>query len=178
MWASSRWIGPYQQAFQVSRLSHENIVTVHELFEQDGRTYLVMELLEGQDLVKAVRSGYLRSLERKIWRCAGCAKLVDFGIARMSGTAITKTNTWIGTANYMSPEQWTCEEVDHRADIFSLGVVLYELLTGQKPFEGHSPAPSAYQVTTKDPTPVNELNPAIPERLGGIVGQSHGEGTS
>jgi len=101
---------------------------------------------------------------------AGHVTVTDFGIARvvvdLSGT---QAGTIVGTPNYMSPEQVNGEKADGRADLFSLGVVLYELLTGYKPFQGDVLAAIMHNIVNGIPIPVLEKNPAIPEKLATIV---------
>ena len=100
-------------------------------------------------------------------------KILDFGIARIASTTVSKSTTKImGTPYYMSPEQWSGGAVDHRADIFSLGVMLYEMLTGRRPFESHNSQAVAFQVINSEPTPIHELNTTVPNELVEIVSKS------
>lgn len=103
---------------------------------------------------------------------AGAVKVMDFGIARAiadSGTSVTQTSAVIGTAQYLSPEQARGETVDARSDVYSLGCVLYEMLTGEPPFVGDSPVAVAYQHVREDPTPPSQKNPALPPELDAVV---------
>jgi len=103
---------------------------------------------------------------------AGAVKVMDFGIARAiadSGTSVTQTSAVIGTAQYLSPEQARGETVDARSDVYSLGCVLYEVLTGEPPFVGDSPVAVAYQHVREDPTPPSQKNPALPPELDAVV---------
>lgn len=103
---------------------------------------------------------------------AGAVKVMDFGIARAiadSGTSVTQTSAVIGTAQYLSPEQARGETVDSRSDVYSLGCVLYEMLTGEPPFVGDSPVAVAYQHVREDPTPPSQKNPALPPELDAVV---------
>ncbi|GMR21935.1 MAG: hypothetical protein BMS9Abin37_0258 [Acidobacteriota bacterium] len=191
-----------REAIAVGRLIHPNIVTVHDVFEEGDGTYMVMEYLEGQSLGWAMRSGTLKSLEDKLWVmeevCKGLTfahsmgvvhrdikpanifltsrgevKILDFGIARIASTTVSKSTTKImGTPYYMSPEQWSGGKVDHRADIFALGVMLYEMLTGRRPFESHNPQAVAFQVINSEPTPIQELNTTVPDEVVEIVSKS------
>jgi serine/threonine-protein kinase len=101
----------------------------------------------------------------------GFIKIVDFGLAKLSegSTRITKSDTTVGTVRFMSPEQATEKDVDHRSDIWSLGVILYELATGQYPFRGEIDAAIFYSILHDDPTPANEINPNIPEACAQII---------
>jgi eukaryotic-like serine/threonine-protein kinase len=101
----------------------------------------------------------------------GAVKVMDFGIARaITDTGdLTQTAAVLGTAHYLSPEQAHGEDVDHRSDIYSLGCVLYELLTGEPPFTGDTPVSVAYQHVRKDPTPPSKRNPAVSPALDAVV---------
>ena len=99
----------------------------------------------------------------------GEVKVADFGIARVMATSKTQTGVVLGTPSYMSPEQIAGKKVDGRSDLFSLGVVLYELISGEKPFNGDSIATLMYNITTTAPQAIRELSPAIPDAMAGIV---------
>jgi hypothetical protein len=153
-----------REARSAGRLNHPNIVTIYDVGEQEGVAYIAMELLEGRSLQQVIRDGEKLPVERiadliaqvaegldhaqdyKITHrdikpanimvsAAGRAKLTDFGVAHVASSSMTQTGSAIGSPKYMSPEQVTGQPVDPRADIFSLGVVLYELLVGRTPFE-------------------------------------------
>jgi eukaryotic-like serine/threonine-protein kinase len=96
-------------------------------------------------------------------------KVMDFGIARVIGSSKTQTGAVLGTPSYMSPEQISGQRVDGRTDLFSLGVVLFELVTGEKPFTGESIATLMYNITSSPPPSIKELSPQIPEKLITIV---------
>jgi serine/threonine-protein kinase len=99
----------------------------------------------------------------------GEVKVADFGIARVMATSKTQTGVVLGTPSYMSPEQIAGKKVDGRSDLFSLGVVLYELIAGEKPFNGDSIATLMYNITTTAPQAIIELSPGIPETMAPIV---------
>jgi serine/threonine protein kinase len=151
------------EAQSASALNHPNIATIHEIDEFDGQMFIVMEYVEGRTLKQVIEKEALsikRVLDIGIQLCEGLAmahekgivhrdiksdnimltprgqvKIMDFGLAKLKGaTKLTKTRSTLGTLAYMSPEQAQGEEVDSRSDIFSFGVVLYELLTGTLPF--------------------------------------------
>jgi serine/threonine-protein kinase len=95
----------------------------------------------------------------------GEVKVADFGIARVMGSSKTQTGVVMGTPSYMSPEQIAGKKVDGRSDLFSLGVVLYELIAGEKPFGGDSIATLMYNITSSAPPSIKDLSPDIPDRL-------------
>jgi serine/threonine-protein kinase len=95
----------------------------------------------------------------------GVAKVTDFGIARIAGTETTQTGQTLGTPSYMSPEQISGLKLDGRSDIFSLGAVLYEMLSGEKAFPGETISTVIYRIVHEEPTPLRRLNPAFPAGL-------------
>src|SRR5262249_40411745 len=134
---------------------------------------IVSQLCEGlgyaheQGIVhRDVKPGNVRVLED------GTVKILDFGIAKFAQSSVTQSGTIMGTPSYMAPEQIMGKPVDGRADLFSVGVLLYELLSGQKPFTGDSPTTVVYQIMHVDPPPVNTAVPELPESLQEIVGRA------
>jgi len=178
------------EAQAASALDHVNICTVHEINEtEDGQMYIVMAYYAGETLEKKVTSGQLsvdnaidiamqtaQGLERAheagivhrdikpsnlIITPRGEVKIIDFGLAKLTGQSrLTKSGSALGTVAYMSPEQVQGKPVDQRADIWSLGVVLHEMLTGQLPFRGENEAVTMYSIMNEEPKPI------IPTRSG------------
>jgi serine/threonine protein kinase len=168
------------EAKAAARLQHPNIITVYELGEDRGLPFIAMELLPGTDLEALMRSGEHLMLQEKldlvIQVCRGLAyahdhkivhrdikpsnvrvledgtvKIMDFGIAKLGGTGVTKTGMMVGTVHYMSPEQIRGQTLDGRSDLFSVGVILYELLSGRRPFAGDGVTAVLYKIINEDP---------------------------
>jgi tetratricopeptide (TPR) repeat protein len=189
------------EARAASALNHPNITVIHEIDEYQGQVYLAMEHVEGQNLRQLVEREPItikKVLDIALQICDGLAaarekgvihrdiksenimltpkgqvKVMDFGLAKLKGTTkLTKAGTTLGTAVYMSPEQASGEEIDHRSDIFSFGVVLYELLTGQLPFKGEHQAAVVYSILNEDPQPVARYNKQVSNELERIVSKA------
>jgi len=190
-----------QEAKAASALNHPNITTIHEIDEFGGQMFIVMEYCEGRTLKRIIEKETLsvrKVLDIGIQICEGLTiahekgivhrdiksdnimltprgqvKIMDFGLAKLKGaTKLTKTRSTLGTAAYMSPEQAQGEEVDQRSDIFSFGVVLYELLTGKLPFGGEHQAAIIYSIINEEPQPVGRYNNQVSAELERIVSKA------
>lgn len=181
------------EARAAARLQHPNIVTVYELGEDRGVHFIAMELLGGMDLDELVRSSPPPLLEERLEIVVqaldglayahehgivhrdmkpanirvlddGSVKLMDFGIAKLAGTDVTKSGMMVGTVHYMSPEQIRGGTLDGRSDVFSMGVILYELLAGRRPFPGQEPTAVLYKIVHSEPEPLTyELGEPRPQ---------------
>jgi TolB-like protein/predicted Ser/Thr protein kinase/Flp pilus assembly protein TadD len=187
-----------REAQAAAALDHPNICTVYEFDEVEEKSFISMAYIEGQSLRKKIESGSLKleeALQIAIQVAQGLqiahkkgivhrdiksanimvtednqTKIMDFGLARMTGgTLLTQEGTAMGTIAYMSPEQARGEEVDHRTDIWSFGVVLYEMLTGQLPFRGEHEQAIVYSIRKDKPKPITELNVEIPQSVEQVV---------
>ena len=187
-----------REARAAGQLSHRNIVTIFDLGEHDGHPFLAMEYLEGEDLQQRLSGGVKMSIARKVdlaidicegleyahahgvvhrdvkpanvfITTPGQVKILDFGLARLITSQLTNSNMLIGTLNYMAPEQVRGERADHRADIFSVGVLYYELLCNRKAFEGDSFASTMYKILQEVPEPICQVDATVPRALAAIV---------
>ena len=188
-----------QEAQSASALDHPNIAVVHEIDEtDDGSAFICMAYYDGQTLKDRLKSGPVpveeairiairigEGLQRAheagivhrdikpanvMVTDRGEVKILDFGIAKLLGQAQhTTTSRTAGTAAYMSPEQAQGTEVDARSDLFSLGVVMYEMVTGVRPFAGDHDAALLYSILNLDPKPPSTLNPQVPEGLQQVI---------
>ena len=188
-----------REAQAAAGLNHPNVVSVFDIGSADGLHYIVMEFVEGRTLADIIREeGALppqRAAEIAVAVCRALStahekgmvhrdvkpgnvlltpddgvKVADFGIARVTaGEPLTATGSVMGTASYLSPEQAKGEKVDARSDIYSLGCVLYEMLTGRAPFEADTPVSIAYKHVEEEPTAPSTVNPAVPHELEAVV---------
>ncbi len=202
-----------REAQAASALNHHNICTVYDIGEQDGQTFIAMELLEGQTLKQKIGSRPLpleTLLDYAMQIAAGLdiahkngivhrdikpsnifvtnrgeVKLADFGLAKRVildstpigesptiSVPITERGSIVGTVAYMSPEQAQDRDIDARSDIFSFGIVLYEMATGKRAFPGESSATIIGEILHKEPKPIRGLNPQLPEELERIVAKT------
>jgi serine/threonine protein kinase/tetratricopeptide (TPR) repeat protein len=186
------------EARAAAALDHPNICAIHEVGEtDDGRFYIAMQYYEGETLRQRIDRGHLQLAEaldiaaqicRGLAKAAerevihrdikpanmiltedGVAKIVDCGLAKYAGTAVTQTGARIGTIAYMSPEQTRGDKVDQRTDIWSLGVVLYEMLSGTRPFRGGSDQAVIAGILDSKPESLVKLVPSLPVNVASIV---------
>ncbi len=182
----------FREAETAGKLSHPHIVTVYDAGQEHDLTYMAMEYLDGEDLGKyaehhkkpkinwvldvawevtsALQYAHEQGIVHRDIKPANIMylpesdtiKITDFGIARIVDDSTTKTGTALGTPCYMSPEQISGKKVDGRSDFFSLGVTLYELITGELPFQGDSLPALVFQITNKRQKPINQLRKRLP----------------
>ena len=187
-----------REAKNAAALNHPNIVSIYDRGEAEDTYYIAMEYLDGRTLkelivghgqapikvaveyarqiLSALRFAHRHGIVHRdikphnvLVDREGRVKVTDFGIARAGTSQMTETGSIVGTAQYLSPEQARGGEVDQRSDLYSLGVVLYELLTGKTPFEGDSPVEIAMKHLSTPPRPPSELRPEIPPELDMVV---------
>jgi serine/threonine protein kinase len=188
----------FREAQSLASLQHPNIVTVYDLGDYEGNPYLVMQYLDGETLDVALANhrnlSFLEKFNIIIQVCNGLGyshqrfvvhrdikpanimlekdggtKIFDFGIAHVGDQSVTKTGQMVGTPPYMSPEQINGKTVDARSDLFSVGVVLYQLLTDHLPFQGDSPAGTFLKILYDPIPPLKTYLPSYPPELDGIL---------
>ncbi|TDI45629.1 MAG: serine/threonine protein kinase [Acidobacteria bacterium] len=186
-----------QEAQAAGQLQHPNIITVHELFEEGDTAFLVMELLEGASLSALLKQKKAFSLAEKISIIdqiaaglseahahrivhrdmkpsnvfvlrSGVVKVLDFGVAKVGDGELTKAGTVFGTVEYMAPEQVRGQSVTQQADIFSLGVVSYELLSGRNPFRADTLAASVFKIMSDNPSKLSD-DATVPVEIEAVI---------
>jgi serine/threonine-protein kinase len=192
----------FREAETAGRLQHQNIVTIFDAGEEHDLAYIAMEFLKGRDLVENCRDGSLLPVPKVLSIVARVAealayahgqnvvhrdikpanimyepgadtvKVTDFGIARITDASKTKTGLVLGTPSYMSPEQIAGKKVDGRSDLYSLGVTLYQLLTGVLPFRGDSMAELMYKIANEDAPALLEIRKDLPPALAAVVARA------
>src|SRR3989339_31857 len=185
-----------QEAQAAASLNHPNICTIHGIEQSDGKNFIVMEFVDGQmlqekksslsmkqalDIAIQIADGLAAAHEKGIThrdikpdnimiRKDGIAQIMDFGLAKLRGVSnLTQRGSTVGTARYMSPEQVQGMDIDHRSDIFSFGVLLYELFSGQLPFRGVHETALMYEIVNVDPEPMTTVKTDLPPDLDAIV---------
>jgi serine/threonine-protein kinase len=195
----AQWLERFRrEARAAARCLHQNIVTVFDFGEDDGTSFIVMEYVDGRPLADYLRGhrklgmrealsvgdqmlralGYAHThniVHRDIKPANiillgdGTVKVADFGVARIDSLALTQHGSMVGTPSYMSPEQFVGETVDARSDLFAAGVILFEMLTGEKPFPGDSLTQIMYKVLHEPPRTASALNTALLPALDGVL---------
>jgi eukaryotic-like serine/threonine-protein kinase len=191
----------FREAESTGRLSHPNIVTIHDAGEEQGLGYIAMEMLEGTTLTHWSRQPSLMPLSQLMLTLATVAealdyahqqgvvhrdikpanimltkdaliKVMDFGIAKFATSSTTRTDIVLGTPTYMSPEQIAGKKIDGRSDIFSLGVVLFELLTGRPPFTAHNVSALLFAIAHTPPSPLVTFRSDLPPMVQDVLDQA------
>lgn len=192
----------FREAETAGRLAHPNIVTIYDAGEEHDLAYIAMEFLKGQDLVPYTKPGALLpvpqvlSIIARVAEALGYAhqqnvvhrdikpanimyepesdspKVTDFGIARVTDSSKTKTGMVLGTPSYMSPEQLAGKKVEGRSDLFSLGVTLYQMLSGKLPFQGDSMAQLMFKIANEPHADIRTLNPALPACVAAVTNKA------
>ncbi|HEY9103215.1 serine/threonine-protein kinase [Chitinimonas sp.] len=187
-----------QEAKSAARLNHPNIITVYDCGDIDDHAFLAIEFVDGKTLQSLLASG-VKISPAKLVKLAGQLfgalayahehdvvhrdikpanlmltpdgrlKITDFGIAQLPTSDLTRVGTVVGSPRYMAPEQVEGKKLDGRADIFAAGIVLYEILTGKRPFDGEHVATIAYRILHETPEDIRSINPDVPEWLAELV---------
>jgi serine/threonine-protein kinase len=187
-----------REAQAAGSLQHPNVITIYDFGEVDGHLYIAMEFVEGQDVAELLAHQVPMSTAHKLDIAIGVlqglafahkrgivhrdvkpanirvdsdgnARIMDFGVAHLASSEMTRTGVMIGTPSYMAPEQLVGGKVGPQADIFSVGAVLYELLTGTRPFAGGPLQAVMYRVLSESPMPLDVAAPGLPARLNDVV---------
>jgi serine/threonine-protein kinase len=191
----------FREARAAAKLRHPNIITIYASGQHEHQPYMVLEFVDGDSLADIVKERRPLPLEEKLSYidqiCAGLhfahkagivhrdikpanimvdregiVRILDFGIARIEGSAMTQDGTLIGSLNYMSPEQMMGRAVDHRSDIFSVGSVAYELLCYQQAFKGTLNDGLYHRLPNEDPPPVSSINPEVPPDIEQVINKA------
>jgi serine/threonine-protein kinase len=192
----------FREAETAGRLNHPNIVTIFDAGEDHDLAYISMEFLKGHDLARYCKPDNLmdsRTVLDIVARAAegldfahqqnvvhrdikpanimyepksDTVKITDFGIARITDSSKTKTGTVLGTPSYMSPEQLAGKKVDGRSDLYSLGVMLYQMLSGALPFKAESMASLMFKITNEDAADPRTIRADIPEAIANIINKA------
>jgi len=191
-----------REAETAGRLNHLNIVTIYDAGEEHDLAYIAMEFLKGHDLARCCKPDNLMDMRTVISIVARSAegldfahkqnvvhrdikpanimfepvsntvKITDFGIARITDSGKTKTGMMLGTPSYMSPEQLASKNVDGGSDLFSLGVMLYQMLSGSLPFKADSMASLMFKITNEEAADVRTIRADIPEALAAVINKA------
>ena len=189
-----------REAEAAAALSHANIAVIHEIDESNGHSFIAMEFVEGltvneklaerplkleaamdiaMQATQGLQAAHERSVVHRDIKSANLmvtpqdqVKIMDFGLAQLAERSkLTETTTVLGTPSYMSPEQAAGDKTDRRTDLWSVGVVLYEMVTGRLPFEGERQEAVLFGITNQEPEPVTALRAGLPLELEWIVGK-------
>ena len=185
-----------QEAKAAATLNHPNICTIYDVAEHEGQLFIAMEFIDGETLrdrknnislkqtidigiqiAEALSAAHEKGIvhrdikpENVMLRKDGLVQIMDFGLAKLQGVSrLTREGNTVGTMGYMSPEQVQGFTVDHRTDIFSFGVLMYELISGQSPFKGMHETAIIYEIVNVDPEPISILKPDLPPDLDAIL---------
>ncbi len=187
-----------REAQAAGSLQHPNVITIYDFGDVDGHPYIAMEFVEGQDLAELIAHQVPLSVVDKLDLAIGVlqglayahkrgivhrdikpanirvddegkARIMDFGVAHLASSNMTKSGVMLGTPSYMAPEQIVGGKVGPQTDVFSVGAVLYELLTGARPFEGGTLQAVMYRVLSENPAPLTTAVPGLPARLNDVV---------
>ena len=187
-----------REARSAGKLSHSNIITIYDVVREGDLTYIVMQYVEGESLQKTIASkkkfstteivelmgplcdaldyAHKHGIVHRDIKPAnilidktGKLFVVDFGVAHIETSTMTQTGTTLGTPSYMSPEQVMGTKVDNRSDVFSLGVILYQLLTGQRPFGGGNISTIIYKIVNEEPFSITEIDKSLPAGFENVI---------
>ena len=189
------------EARATGQLSHPNILTIYDVGDDKNKAYIAMEFLDGGTLEDVMQEGRFKDYD-EIFNITGqiasglshahsrnvihrdvkpanimmadgkVPKIADFGLARFTDSNLTTTGTVLGTPNYMSPEQIRGRKIDGRSDLFALAIILYEMLTGEKPFAGDSITSVIYRIVNEEPIPPRQLNMDLPDYIDAFMAKA------